>query len=146
MTHLWWHFALPACSVGMAPLRDRRCSRSGTGARKKRGENGRKGCHRRQTDRGRRPEGHRRPVEDRTAVTVAFMPLVSPELSTSLGRYLARRRLCHGEQMLRTSFLSVTEIGAACGFRNVAHFCRRFRETMGRLQECTGGAAASGNE
>lgn len=49
----------------------------------------------------------------------------------SPGKWLVQRRLVHGAMLLRTSKNSVTDIALDCGFENVSHFNRTFKERFG---------------
>lgn len=49
----------------------------------------------------------------------------------SPGKWLLQRRLGHAAMMLRTSNGSVTDVAFDCGFENVSHFNRAFKERFG---------------
>lgn len=40
-------------------------------------------------------------------------------------------RLQRGRQLLESTFLSVKEVSAACGFATSSHFCREFKKAFG---------------
>lgn len=49
----------------------------------------------------------------------------------SPGKWLLQRRIAHGAMLLRTSKASVTDVAFDCGFENVSHFNRTFKERFG---------------
>jgi len=49
----------------------------------------------------------------------------------SPGKWLLQRRLAHAAMKLRTSKGSVTDVALDCGFENVSHFNRAFKERFG---------------
>jgi AraC family transcriptional regulator, exoenzyme S synthesis regulatory protein ExsA len=51
---------------------------------------------------------------------------------TSPGKWLHERRLEHSASLLETTGLSVTEIMLECGFEELSHFSRAFKEKFGR--------------
>jgi AraC family transcriptional regulator, exoenzyme S synthesis regulatory protein ExsA len=51
---------------------------------------------------------------------------------TSPGKWLHERRLEHSASLLETTSLSVTEIMLECGFEELSHFSRAFKEKFGR--------------
>jgi AraC family transcriptional regulator of arabinose operon len=57
--------------------------------------------------------------------------LFRTETSQPLCRHLKHRRLTHAALALRTTFLSIKQVSAATGFRDVHHFIREFRKTFG---------------
>lgn len=50
----------------------------------------------------------------------------------SLRRYLERIRMERAEVLLMTTFLSVKQIAAACGYRSSASLVRAFRQAVGQ--------------
>jgi transcriptional regulator GlxA family with amidase domain len=70
------------------------------------------------------------------AVSVNLFPsrlrhVFRAEMSTSLCRYVREWRLVHAEELLRTTFLSIKQVSAGCGFRDPNHFRREFRRRFG---------------
>jgi AraC-like DNA-binding protein len=51
---------------------------------------------------------------------------------TTPGKWLMERRLIHSASLLQTTDLSVTEISFECGFEDVSHFSRSFKEKFGQ--------------
>ena len=51
---------------------------------------------------------------------------------TSPGKWLLDRRLAHSVSLLQTTSLSVTELMLECGFQDLSHFSRAFKEKFGR--------------
>jgi AraC-like DNA-binding protein len=51
---------------------------------------------------------------------------------TSPGKWLHERRLEHSATLLRTTCLSITEIMFECGFEELSHFSRAFKEKFGQ--------------
>jgi len=65
------------------------------------------------------------------------------ELGSPPGRWLRQRRLQHATSLLKYSDLPITEIAYECGFEDVSHFCKAFKDTYGETagdyrQECDG--------
>ena len=52
--------------------------------------------------------------------------------ATSPGKWLLERRLQHSETLLQKTDMSVTEIAFHCGFEDLSHFSRAFKEKFGR--------------
>lgn len=50
---------------------------------------------------------------------------------TTFQRYLAQLRLRHAAQLIQQGGLHINEIAAACGFGDVSHFTRAFRQRYG---------------
>jgi AraC-like DNA-binding protein len=59
---------------------------------------------------------------------------------TSPGRWLHERRLERSASLLQTTGLSVTEIMLECGFEDMSHFSRAFKERFGRPPSASRGA------
>jgi AraC family transcriptional regulator, exoenzyme S synthesis regulatory protein ExsA len=51
---------------------------------------------------------------------------------TSPGKWLLERRLEHSASLLQTTGMSVTEIMFECGFEDLSHFSRAFKERFGQ--------------
>jgi AraC-like DNA-binding protein len=51
---------------------------------------------------------------------------------TSPGKWLLERRLEHSATLLRTTGMSITEIMFECGFEELSHFSRAFKEKFGQ--------------
>jgi AraC-like DNA-binding protein len=51
---------------------------------------------------------------------------------TSPGKWLLERRLEHSATLLQTTGMSVTEIMFECGFENLSHFSKAFKERFGQ--------------
>ncbi len=60
-----------------------------------------------------------------------FQHLYSEFFKISYQKDLIRMRLSYGEELLRTTDLSVEEIAHACGYTNPVHFYRQFRAKYG---------------
>jgi AraC family transcriptional regulator of arabinose operon len=71
--------------------------------------------------------------------------LFREEVSISLGAYVRAQRLRLAEHLLRSTFLSVKEIGNTVGFGNEAHFVRTFHRTYALPPERFRRAATEGN-
>jgi AraC-like DNA-binding protein len=52
--------------------------------------------------------------------------------ATSPGKWLLDRRLEHSVSLLQTTSMSITEIMLECGFEDLSHFSRAFKEKFGR--------------
>ena len=52
--------------------------------------------------------------------------------ATSPGKWLLERRLQHSATLLQSTGMSVTEIAFHCGFEDLSHFSRAFKEKYGR--------------
>jgi AraC-like DNA-binding protein len=50
----------------------------------------------------------------------------------SPGRWLLDRRLEHSASLLLTTEMSVTEVMLECGFEDLSHFSRAFKEKFGQ--------------
>jgi AraC family transcriptional regulator of arabinose operon len=57
--------------------------------------------------------------------------LFRDELGTTPGRYLWRRRVERGVELLEATGLSIDEVARRCGFRTSHHFSRRIRAATG---------------
>jgi len=53
-------------------------------------------------------------------------------IGTTPNRYLIRYRLDRAEELLKTTALSITEIGGRCGFREMSYFAKAFRLRFGQ--------------
>ena len=62
---------------------------------------------------------------------VYFRKLFTDKHNTTPRRYIIRTRVEHAKQELLSTHKSITEISADCGFSDVFHFCRTFREAVG---------------
>jgi AraC-like DNA-binding protein len=51
---------------------------------------------------------------------------------TSPGKWLLERRLARSVSLLQTTGLSITEIMLECGFEDLSHFSKAFKEKLGR--------------
>jgi len=51
---------------------------------------------------------------------------------TSPGRWLVGRRLSHAMSLLQHTQLSITQISFECGFEDLSHFSRAFKDKFGR--------------
>jgi AraC family transcriptional regulator, exoenzyme S synthesis regulatory protein ExsA len=58
----------------------------------------------------------------------------------SPGRWLLDRRLEHSASLLRTTEMSVTEVMLECGFEDLSHFSRAFKEKFGQAPSAYRGA------
>jgi AraC-like DNA-binding protein/mannose-6-phosphate isomerase-like protein (cupin superfamily) len=76
-----------------------------------------------------------------------FSELFVREMGISPAAYLQRLRLEHGQTLLRTTSLSITEIAQQSGFRDSAQFARTFRQafalTPSAYRQAFGSAYAS---
>lgn len=61
-----------------------------------------------------------------------FTDLFRQATGSTFGEHLAELRLSHAAKLLRTGEHSVTGVMFACGFNDVSHFYRRFRQKYGR--------------
>ncbi|MFN2533457.1 MAG: helix-turn-helix domain-containing protein [Pyrinomonadaceae bacterium] len=57
--------------------------------------------------------------------------LFKNETGTSIQQYLTRIRLANARRQLESTFLSIKEIAAAAGFRNVTRFSTTFKNAVG---------------
>lgn len=57
--------------------------------------------------------------------------LFRAEMQLPLGRYIQRRRLLLGANLLRTSYLSVKEVSDLAAFKSPSHFVREFHKSFG---------------
>jgi transcriptional regulator GlxA family with amidase domain len=57
--------------------------------------------------------------------------LFKHETGTSIQQYLTQIRLVNATHQLESTFLSIKEIAAAAGFRNVARFTSSFKNAVG---------------
>jgi AraC family transcriptional regulator, exoenzyme S synthesis regulatory protein ExsA len=58
----------------------------------------------------------------------------------SPGRWLLDRRLEHSASLLRTTEMSVTDVMLECGFEDLSHFSRAFKEKFGQAPSAYRGA------
>jgi transcriptional regulator GlxA family with amidase domain len=58
--------------------------------------------------------------------------LFRAQLGATMGETYLKIRLEQAERMLRTTGLSVTAVGLACGFASASHFARTFRSAYGQ--------------
>jgi AraC-like DNA-binding protein len=58
----------------------------------------------------------------------------------SPGKWLLDRRLEHSASLLRTTEMSVTEVMLECGFEDLSHFSRAFKEKFGQAPSAYRGA------
>jgi AraC family transcriptional regulator, exoenzyme S synthesis regulatory protein ExsA len=54
------------------------------------------------------------------------------QYGTSPGKWLLERRLEHSAKLLQTTEMSVTEIMLECGFEDLSHFSKAFKEKFGQ--------------
>ncbi len=45
--------------------------------------------------------------------------------------YIEYQRMEHAVELLRTTKMSIRDIGKACGYKDTAYFCRRFKMAYG---------------
>jgi AraC family transcriptional regulator of arabinose operon len=57
--------------------------------------------------------------------------LFKSETGTSIQQYITQIRLANARHQLESTFLSIKEIAAAAGFRNVARFSSTFKNAVG---------------
>ena len=57
--------------------------------------------------------------------------LFKSEVGTSIQQYLTQIRLAKAKHQLESTFLSIKEIAASAGFRNVARFTASFKNAVG---------------
>jgi transcriptional regulator GlxA family with amidase domain len=58
--------------------------------------------------------------------------LFQAHLGSSINATYLHMRLNHAEQLLRSTAMNATEVAVACGFTNLSHFSRAFRNKFGR--------------
>nr|WP_277875391.1 AraC family transcriptional regulator [Aequorivita sp. KMM 9714] len=49
--------------------------------------------------------------------------------NTTPGRWLIRKRIDHSKTLLLGTNLTVSEVGYECGFKNISHFIKAFKQT-----------------
>lgn len=73
-----------------------------------------------------------RKIADYVNISESYLrKLFSANMNISPKQYVLSRRIKRAERLLAETDLKINEISVECGFSNVYHFCRSFKETQG---------------